>query len=70
MARRTLGRYRGPAFILANGNSFWIAEPSPLGARLVWSVMSRWVAVPDEPVEPRKVPLAVRRAAAGHFLRN
>ncbi len=73
MARRTLGRYSGPAFIRsavspAGINCTWIAEPSPLGARLVWSVMPTFGTVCDEPVAARRVPLAVRRAAVAHFM--
>lgn len=68
MTRRTLARFRGPAFIGAAGDRTWIAEPSPLGARLVWSVMPTRGPVGDELISPRRVPRAVRRAALAHFL--
>jgi len=73
MARRTLGRYSGPAFIRAHvsrdgSDRTWIAEPSKLGARLVWSVMPTRGPGGDDLVSPRRVPLSIRRAALAHFM--
>lgn len=54
-------------FVRHHEGQIFIAEPARRGRKLVWSVMSRWVAVPDELVDARKVPKALREAARAHF---
>jgi hypothetical protein len=58
-------------FIRAHGDRIYVAEPSRKGSRkLIWSVMPRAPVAADVRIEPRRVPLKVRRAAYGLFERD